>query len=92
MAAVTPPLGIWKRDAHNLRSTWTVPLANNLNEDVEIGAVQTDMNLKEAQAAQDHHLQSAQPKNLLPKESIVEGEAKRRGVKYGAANGAKTAQ
>ena len=39
-------------------STWTVPLSNRfevLSEDVEIGAVEVGMNLKEAGRGKDHY-------------------------------------
>ena len=95
----TSPPGICKRESQDvckLGSTWTVPLSNwfeVLSEDVEIGAVQVDMNLKEAGRGSitfdSGAAESVLPKNMLPNEPIVEGEAKRRGVKYVAANGGK---
>ena len=92
--AVIPPPGSWKRDAHIPLSSWTVPLANKfeaLTEDVEIGAVQTDTNLKEARrgmiTVDTGAAESVLAKNLLPNEPTVEGDTKRRGVKCVAANG-----
>ena len=95
----TSPPGICEResqDARKVGSTWTVPLSNRfevLSEDVEIGAVQVDMNLKEAGRGRitidSGAAESVLPKNMLPNEPIVEGEAKRGGVKYVAANGGK---
>ena len=95
----TSPLGICKRESQDVRkveSTGTVPLSNRfevLSEDVEIGAVQVDMNLKEDGRGRitidSGAAESVLPKNMLPNEPIVEGEAKRRGVKYVAANGGK---
>ena len=91
----TSPPGICKRESQ-VGSTWTVPLSNRfevLSEDVEIGAVEVGMNLKEAGRGRitidSRAAESVLPKNMLPNEPIVEGEAKRRGVKYVAANGGK---
>ena len=82
----TSPPGICKRESQDVRklgSTWTVPLSNRfevLSEDVEIGAVQVDMNLKEAGMGRitidSGAAESVLPKNMLPNVPIVEGEAK----------------
>ena len=54
----------------------------SLSEDIEVGAVQIDMNLKEAGRSRitidSGAAESALPRNILPNEPIVEGEAKRR--------------
>ena len=80
----TSPPGICKRESQ-VGSTWTVPLSNRfevLSEDVEIGAVEVGMNLKEAGRGRitidSGAAESVLPKNMLPNEPIVEGEAKRR--------------
>ena len=92
-------LGICERESQDVRklgSTWTVPLSNRfevLSDDVEIGAVQVDMNLVEAGRGRviidSGSAESVLYKNMLPNEPIVEGEAERRVVKYVAANGGK---
>ena len=96
---VTSPPGICKRESQDVRklgSTWTVPQSNRfetLSEDIEGGAVQFDMNLKEARRCRitidSGAAESMLPRNMLPNEPIVEGEAKRRDVKYVAVNSKK---
>ena len=96
---VTSPLGICKRESQDVRklgSTWTVPPSTrfeSLSEEIEAGAVQVEMNLKEAGRGRitfdSGAAESVLPRNMLPNEPIVEGEGKRRGVKYVAANGGK---
>ena len=83
------------QDVRKQGSTWTVPLSNrfvSLSEDIEVGAVQVDMNSKEARRGRitidSGAAESVLPRKMLPKEPMVE-EAKRRGVKYVAANGGK---
>ena len=84
----TSPHGICERESQDVRklgSTWTVPLSNrfeSLSEDIEVGAVQIDMNLKEAGRCRitidSGAAESVLPRNMLPNESIVDCEAKRR--------------
>ena len=83
-------------DARNPSSSWTVPLATRIevpSEDVEIGAVQIDMNLKDAGrgriATDSGAAKPVLPKNILPNELIVVGEVKRPGAKYVAVSGGK---
>ena len=91
IVGLLPPF-IWKgkmHDARNPCSSWTVPSVNRfevLSEEVDIEAVQIDVNLKEAVRGRIN-TDSGAVESVLPNELIVECEAKRRGVKYVAANG-----
>ena len=87
---VTSPPGICKRESQDVRKPNRF---ESLSEDVEVGAVEVDVNLEEAGRGRitidSGSSESVLPRNMLPNEPIVEGEAKRRGVKYVAANGGK---
>ena len=83
---VTSPPGVCKRESQDvckLGSTWTVQLSNrfeSLSEDIEVGAV--DIGGRKGQ--DQYRLRSCRIRAAHP---LWRGEAKRRGVKYVAANG-----